>query len=153
MDDTVKWYKKNYNELTIDELYEILRLRSEIFVVEQDCVYQDMDQKDKKCIHIFAMENDQAVAALRVIPRGVSYDMPAIGRLVVKDSHRRRGYARKMMLQAIDIIKNEYHENKIHLSGQAYLKDFYNGLGFETVTEQYLEDEIPHYGFEMTIEK
>ena len=147
----VKWYRKHFNELTTEELYEILRLRSEIFVVEQDCVYQDIDLKDKKCIHIFAMEDGVAAATLRVIPAGVSYDVPSIGRVVVKESYRRNGYARKMMLEAIDIIKNEFGGEKIRISGQAYLKDFYMSLGFGIVTDVYLEDGIKHYGFELDL--
>ncbi len=74
-----EWFRKEFSELTIDELYEILRLRSEIFVVEQDCVYQDLDLKDKICIHIFGMDNSEVIAALRVIPAGISYEIPSIG--------------------------------------------------------------------------
>lgn len=144
-----EWFRKEFSELTIDELYEILRLRSEIFVVEQDCVYQDLDSKDKKCIHIFGMDNGEAVAALRVIPAGISYEIPSIGRVVVKESHRRYGFARKMMLEAIGIIKNEFKAERIRISGQAYLKDFYQSLGFQIVTDIYLEDGIEHYGFEL----
>lgn len=147
----VEWYKKRFSELTTDELYELLRLRSEIFVVEQDCVYQDLDLKDKRCIHLFGMENGEAVAGLRIIPAGISYDYPSIGRLVVKETHRHNGYARKMMLEAIGIIKEELSGEKIRISGQAYLKNFYEGLGFVPVTDIYLEDGIEHYGFELDI--
>lgn len=147
----VEWFRKEFQELSIDELYGIIRLRNEIFVVEQDCVYQDLDLKDKKCIHLFAMENGEAVACLRIIPAGISYPIPSIGRLVVKQSYRRSGYARKMMLEAINIIRNEFRAEKIRISGQAYLKEFYQSLGFKTVTEVYLEDGIEHYGFELVL--
>lgn len=147
----IQWFRRNFQELTIEELYEILRLRSEIFVVEQDCVYQDLDRKDKKSILIYGVEDGEIVATLRVIPAGVSYDVPSIGRLVVKESHRRRGYARTMMLQAIDIIRNEFQGERIRISGQAYVKNFYESLGFQIVTEIYLEDGIEHYGFELVL--
>lgn len=147
----IQWFRRNFQELTVEELYEILRLRSEIFVVEQDCVYQDLDRKDKKSILIYGVEDGEIVATLRVIPAGVSYDVPSIGRLVVKESHRRRGYARTMMLQAIDIIRNEFQGERIRISGQAYVKNFYESLGFRIVTEIYLEDGIEHYGFELVL--
>lgn len=147
----IQWFRRNFQELTVEELYEILRLRSEIFVVEQDCVYQDLDRKDKKSILIYGVEDGEIVATLRVIPAGVSYDVPSIGRLVVKESHRRRGYARTMMLQAIDIIRNEFQGERIRISGQAYVKNFYESLGFQIVTEIYLEDGIEHYGFELVL--
>ena len=146
-----EWYRKNYKDLTVDELYDLLRLRSEIFVVEQDCVYQDLDLKDKKSILLFAVEDGQTVATLRVIPAGISYDVPSIGRLVVKEAYRHNGYARKMMLDAIAIIRDEFKADKIRISGQAYLKEFYQSLGFEIVTNVYLEDGIDHYGFELTL--
>lgn len=146
-----EWYCKDFYSMTSDELYGVLRLRSEIFVVEQDCVYQDLDMKDQKCIHIFGVDKGEVVASLRIIPAGISYELPAIGRLAVKESHRHNGYARKMMLEAIEYIKNEMKGEKIRISGQAYLKEFYLSLGFEIVTEKYLEDGIEHYGFELKI--
>lgn len=147
----IQWFRKEFNELTVDELYELLRLRSEIFVVEQDCVYQDIDRKDKKSIHIFGMENGQVIAGLRVIPAGISYDVPSIGRLVVKQEYRHSGLAKKMILEAIDIIKNEFGGEKIRISGQAYVKELYISLGFVIVTDVYLEDGIEHYGFELEL--
>ena len=145
----IEWNKKYYSELTTDELYEILRLRNEIFVVEQNCVYQDLDLKDKECIHIFAKENDEVIATARIIPAGLSYDYPSIGRLAVKENYRKHGYARKIMLDAIKIINDEFKSDKIRISGQAYLIDFYKGLGFKIVTDMYLEDGIEHYGLEL----
>lgn len=147
----IEWHRKNFNELTIDELYEILRLRSEIFVVEQDCVYQDLDLKDKKSIILFGLEDGEVVATSRVIPAGISYECPSIGRLVVKEKSRHRGYARKMMLEAISIIKNEFGAHNIKISGQAYLKEFYTSLGFKIITDVYLEDGIEHFGFELDL--
>ena len=142
----MEWITKKYEELTVDELYEILRLRAEIFVVEQDCVYQDLDGKDKKSVHLFLKDDKgEIIACLRMIPAGISYEEPSIGRFVVKESERLKGYGRKSMELAIEYIRNEFHSTKIRLSGQAYLKEFYESLGFKVVKGTYLEDGIPHY--------
>ena len=142
----MEWLTKKYEELTVDELYEILRLRAEIFVVEQDCVYQDLDGKDKKSVHLFLNdENGEIIACLRMIPAGISYEEPSIGRFVVKESERFKGIGRKAMEIAIEYIKNEFHSTAIRISGQAFLRGFYESLGFAVVKEPYLEDDIPHY--------
>lgn len=143
----MEWKLKKFDDLSADELYEILRLRSEVFVVEQDCVYQDMDGKDKCAYHLFLMDNDMAIAVLRILPEDVSYDEPAIGRVIVKKSQRGKGIAKKMMIEAIDFIIKVWGKRRIRLSGQAYLSDFYTGLGFRKVSDEYLEDGIPHFEF------
>ena len=84
----MKWYLKKFDDLTVNELYGILQLRSEVFVVEQDCVYQDMDDKDQPSYHLFLKDNDDVVAVSRIIPEGISYDEMSIGRVVVKKTHR-----------------------------------------------------------------
>ena len=119
----------------------------EIFVVEQDCVYQDLDSKDKVAYHLFVKDDDEIVAVLRILPENVSYDEMAIGRIVVKKSHRGQGIARAMMKRAMDFIVKDLGKNKIRLSGQAYLVDFYTNLGFKRVSDEYLEDGIPHFEF------
>lgn len=143
----MEWKLKKFDELSPDELYEILRLRAEVFVVEQDCVYQDLDGKDKCAYHLFLQDNNLMVAVLRILPENVSYKDPAIGRVIVKRSYRRRGIAKKMMIKAIDFIINDLGKRRIKLSGQTYLCDFYTDLGFRKVSDQYLEDGIPHFEF------
>ncbi len=133
--------------MTRDELYEIIKLRIEVFVVEQDCPYQDLDDKDKNAYHLFVEDNGLVVAVLRILPEGVSFEDMAIGRLIVKKSYRGRGISRKMMNKAISFIINDLNKSKIRLSGQAYLLEFYESLGFKRVSDVYLEDGIDHYEF------
>ncbi len=135
---------KTFGELTTEELYQILKLRNEIFVVEQNCIYQDCDNKDLRAWHLFYQEEGQVVAYLRILPKGVSYDEVSIGRVIVHSDFRGKGLSRTMMKHAIDYIIHEIHENKIRISAQAYLQSFYSSLGFKMVSELYLEDEIPH---------
>lgn len=145
--DTINCTIKRFDELSLKELYEILRLRVEIFVVEQDCVYQDLDGKDYDSYHLFIKDNDNIIAALRILDENVAYPENAIGRLVVEKNSRGRGLSRKMMLKAMDFIVNDLKKDSIRLSGQAYLCEFYTSLGFERVSDSYLEDGIRHYEF------
>ena len=133
--------------MTRDELYEIIKLRIEVFVVEQDSPYQDLDDKDKNAYHLFVEDNGLVVAVLRILPEGVSFEDMAIGRLIVKKSYRGRGISRKMMNKAISFIINDLNKSKIRLSGQTYLLEFYESLGFKRVSDVYLEDGIDHYEF------
>lgn len=143
----MEYVLKEFDQLSLDELYQIIQLRLEIFVVEQDCVYQDLDSKDKVAYHLFVKDDDEIVAVLRILPENVSYDEMAIGRIVVKKSHRGQGIAGAMMKMAMDFIVKDLGKNKIRLSGQAYLVDFYTNLGFKRVSDEYLEDGIPHFEF------
>ncbi len=140
----MEWKIKKFKDLDIEELYDILALRSEIFVVEQDCVFQECDGKDKSSYHLFCEDNGEVVAYSRILPKGVSYDETAIGRVVVKKSHRGRGLAREMMLKAIDFVEADLKENNIKLQAQSYLIEFYKSCGFKQISEEYLEDNIPH---------
>lgn len=143
----MEWKLKKFDELTTEELYEILKLRVEIFVVEQDCAYQDLDDKDQCAYHLFLEDGDEIIAVLRILPENVAFDDMAIGRIVVRKSHRGQGIARAMMKMAMDFIVKDLGKRRIRLSGQAYLVDFYNGLGFKRVSDEYLEDGIPHFEF------
>ena len=138
---------KEFIELTTEELYEILKLRAEVFVVEQNCPYQDLDDKDQSSYHLFVEDNGQIIAVLRILPENVAYKEMAIGRLIVKKSYRGKGISRKMMVRAMEFITEDLGKEKIRLSGQAYLSDFYQSLGFEKVSEMYLEDGIEHFEF------
>ncbi len=141
----MNWHVKHFDELTTKELYEILRLRAEVFCVEQDCPYQDVDGKDYKSHHLFLEDEGTMLAYCRLIPRGISYEEVSIGRVVTKLTVRRDGYGRLLIKKAIDFIRNEWNEREIRISGQAYLLDFYQSFGFERVSDIYLEDNIEHY--------
>ena len=135
---------KKFNELSIEEMYEILKLRVNIFVVEQKCPYEELDGKDDKCIHLFYKENDEIAAYLRIIPKGLSFDSVSIGRVCVKQEYRKQKLGRKIMEEAINYTENTLKEYKITVGAQEYLKDFYASFDFEKTSETYLEDDIPH---------
>lgn len=137
---------KTFKELNITELYEILQLRSEVFVVEQDCVYQDLDGKDIDALHIIGIKNNKIVAYTRIFEAGLYFDSASIGRVVVTMEERRYGYGKVIMEASIQAVKEIWKEKSIKISAQIYLKDFYKGLGFEEFGEGYLEDGIPHIG-------
>ena len=135
---------KRFNELNIDELYQILRLRSEVFVVEQDCVYQDLDNKDQKALHLFISGNNEIRGYTRLFKEGDYFDNASIGRVVVSGNHRDKKLGHILMKESIDAILKHFHTSKITLSAQTYLKKFYESHGFQQVGEGYLEDGIPH---------
>lgn len=140
----MKFLIKNFNELTIHELYAILQLRSEVFVVEQDCVYQDLDFKDQKSLHVFGIKNNTIVAYTRIFKPGDYFKDASIGRVVVKDSERKYGYGYDLMNASIKAVQLEFNTKKITISAQVYLTKFYTNLGFKKIGEEYLEDGIPH---------
>jgi ElaA protein len=135
---------KTFSELDTEDLYQILRLRSEVFVVEQDCVYQDIDNKDQNAIHIYYKENDEIVAYTRIFKPGYYYENPSIGRVVVSKKNRGKYLGKKVMMDSIEYIKQNIKGEKIELSAQKYLDNFYKDLGFYKIGEDYLEDGIPH---------
>ena len=135
---------KKFSELSIEELYQILRLRSEVFVVEQNCVYQDLDNKDQISVHVFQNEKDEIVAYTRIFKSGDYYKNPSIGRVVVSKKKRGKELGKKIMIFSIDYIKENLKSDKIELSAQKYLDKFYKDLGFYKIGEDYLEDGIPH---------
>ena len=135
---------KTFKELTTLELYEILQLRSEVFVVEQDCVYQDLDFKDQKALHVIGFKNDKIIAYTRLFDSNQYFDTPSIGRVVVKETERKFGYGHDLIKASIQAISDNYNETKITISAQLYLKKFYEAHEFIKVGEEYLEDGIPH---------
>ena len=135
---------KKFSELDTEDLYQILRLRSEVFVVEQDCVYQDIDNKDQNAIHLYYKENDQIVAYTRIFKAGDYYENPCIGRVVVSKKNRGNDLGKKIMIDSMEYIKQNIKGEKIELSAQKYLDKFYKDLGFYKIGEDYLEDGIPH---------
>lgn len=137
---------KSYIELTRDELYDVLKLRSEVFVVEQNCVYLDIDGKDDEALHILGYKEGALVAYTRVFPPGTYFEHASIGRVVVSASEREHKYGYDLMKVSIEATEKTYNVNTIKISAQTYLKKFYVNLGFEQVGEGYLEDGIPHIG-------
>ena len=135
---------KTFSELDTEDLYQISRLRSEVFVVEQDCVYQDIDNKDQNAIHLYYKENDQIVAYTRIFKAGDYYENPCIGRVLVSKKNRGNDLGKKIMIDSMEYIKQNIKGEKIELSAQKYLDKFYKDLGFYKIGEDYLEDGIPH---------
>lgn len=135
---------KTFKELNIEELYHILQLRSEVFVVEQDCVYQDIDSKDKEALHVIGSKKGEIIAYTRVFKAGDYFDYASIGRVVVSKKERQFKYGYDIMNASITAIQLYYETTKIKISAQIYLKHFYNNLEFFEIGEQYLEDGIPH---------
>ena len=147
------WFLKEFDELSLDELYEILKLRAEVFVVEQDCVYNDLDDRDQMALHLFLKDGDEIIAVSRILPENVAFEDMAIGRVIVKKEYRGHGIAKKIMQKAVDYIIKDLKKDKIRLSGQAYLVRFYEDLGFKKVSDVYLEDGIDHFEFLYEVKK
>lgn len=133
-----------FEELTNKTLYEILRLRSEVFVVEQDCVYQDLDNKDQKALHVLGIKKGQVVAYTRIFRPGDYFHNASIGRVVVAMDQRKYGYGKQIMEASLAAIEKRFPNTSIEISAQSYLIKFYTELGFERIGEEYLEDGIPH---------
>ena len=146
----LNWVYKTFNELTTDELYAILRLRGEIFIVEQNCVYLDIDGKDKKSTHLMAWDNDNLTAYTRLVPPGISFAEASIGRVITSPKYRGLGIGITLMEKSISHTLETYATNKIRIGAQLYLKKFYEGFGFVAKGEEFLEDGIPH--IEMVLE-
>jgi ElaA protein len=140
----VNWQIKKFEELNVEEIYEILRIRNEVFIVEQECAYQDCDGKDKSSYHLFLKDNNKIIAYVRILEKGVSYDETSIGRVLVHKDYRRKGISKELMLKAISFIELNLNETEIKIQAQAYLINFYKSLGFREVSSEYLEDNIPH---------
>ena len=141
---------KSFQELTITELYQILQLRAEVFVVEQDCVYQDIDFKDQKALHVLGFKNDKLVAYTRIFKPGDYFKNASIGRVVVQENERKFGYGHQVMIASVNAIKNYFNVDEITISAQKYLKKFYETHQFKQVGEEYLEDGIPHIRMDKT---
>ena len=135
---------KRFNELSTQELYTVLQLRAEVFVVEQDCVYQDLDNKDLDAYHVLGVLDTKIVAYARIFKPGDYFLESSIGRIVVKKEFRKFQYGYKLVENSIQFIENNLQQNTILISAQSYLTKFYNSLGFTQVGEEYLEDGIPH---------
>ncbi|MBS1772690.1 MAG: GNAT family N-acetyltransferase [Bacteroidetes bacterium] len=140
----MNWKIKAFNELNNYELYEILKLRAKVFVVEQNCVFQDMDDKDQKSLHVMGFENDILVAYSRLVSPGVSYKEMSIGRVVTDPDYRRKGMGKELMQVSIEKICEAFGNQPIRIGAQCYLKAFYQSFAFNINSDEYLEDGIPH---------
>lgn len=135
---------KTFSELSLEELYNVLQLRSEVFVVEQDCVYQDIDGKDQKALHVLGFNKGELVAYTRCFAPGYYFEEASIGRVIVKENQRKYGFGHQILKTSIEVIKEKFKTDKIKLSAQQYLTKFYESHGFNQIGEGYLEDGIPH---------
>lgn len=140
----MQWHVKRFDELSLTELYQILKVRVDVFVVEQECPYPEIDGIDPNCVHLFLKDQNEIVTYARLVPKGILEPYPMIGRIIVNQKYRKSGYGRALLNQAISIITTEWKEDAIKLQGQTYLQAFYQSLGFEAVSDPYLEDGIPH---------
>lgn len=133
---------KSFEELSVEEIYEILKARIDVFVVEQNCPYHDIDDKDKYSYHVFLKDDTGIKAYLRVIPKGISYEYVSIGRVLTTE--RGSGLGKRILLEGIKVAKEKMNADKIKIGAQCYAKGFYEKVGFKQVSEEYLEDGIPH---------
>ena len=140
----VSIFVKSFEELSKLELYKILRLRAEVFIVEQDCVYQDVDDKDQKALHVILKKSDEIIGYTRLFWPGDYFKEASIGRVVISKKERDNNYGSELMKASILAISEKMKEKKIKISAQTYLKNFYNNLGFLESGKEYLEDGIPH---------
>ena len=147
---SISWKTKTFDELSTQELYQILRLRSEVFVVEQNCVYQDIDNKDQKALHLFGILEGEIIAYSRLFKPGDYFEFSSIGRVVVAEKHRDKNFGHALIDQSILEIKNRFKVENITISAQLYLKKFYESHGFKATSEMYLDDDIPHIEMKIT---
>jgi ElaA protein len=140
----LNWILKDFKSLTPQELYAILRLRSEVFVVEQNCVFLDMDNKDQFCYHLMGWNGSNLVASTRLIAPGKVYQHMSIGRVVTSPAYRGTGAGRELMKVSIEKCYELFGKGPIKIGAQLYLKKFYESLGFKQTSEMYLEDDIEH---------
>ena len=145
---TIEWRLRSFSALSPHELYALLRLRSEVFVVEQACIFLDMDNMDQDCWHLMGWQGTALLAATRLVPPGVAYEYASIGRVVTAPAARGTGLGRELMLESIKYTEELFGRQPIRIGAQRYLKAFYESFGFAQSGEMYLEDGIPH--IEMT---
>lgn len=140
----VKWITKSFNELSNQELYDYLALRAEVFVVEQNCPYQDLDGMDQRAMHLLGFDGETLVSCARIFAPGDCYDEASIGRVISKPSYRAQKIGQELMKRATEYCDAQFNRSPIKIGAQAYLERFYEGHGFKRVSDIYLEDNIPH---------
>jgi ElaA protein len=148
----MKWFCRKFDELTPHELYAVLQMRNAVFVVEQNCIFQDADDKDQKCFHLMGWEEKKLIAYTRIAPAGICYEEISIGRVVTSPSARRKGLGRDLMQQSIYTTYSLFGAAiPIKIGAQLYLKKFYESFAFEQTSDIYIEDGIAH--IEMLLSK
>lgn len=138
------WKIKTFDEFTVPELYNVLKARIDVFVIEQNCPYEDLDNYDQKAIHIWAEEDGEVLANCRVFDKGIKYDEASLGRVLTTEKARGKNLGRQLIKHAIETIESRYNTSEIRISAQDYLLKFYSEFGFEDTGKKYLEDDIPH---------
>ena len=146
------WSVKSFSQLTALELHDLLKVRVDVFVVEQACAYEEIDGNDPECWHVIGKnENGRVIATARIADAGLIYPECSIGRVAVDLAHRRKQLGKKAMELAIDFVKNETQNKTIKIAAQEYLEKFYGDFGFEKISESYLWDGIPHIDMRLAI--
>ncbi len=142
----MKFYIKKYNDLTLDNLYDLISLRQSVFVVEQNCPYEDVDQKDKICFHLLGYKNKELIAYSRIFPPdSLHKESVSIGRIVVLKSYRKKGIGVGLINESLNFVESNFGKINIRIEAQSYLKEFYSKFGFKIISDEYLEDGIPHF--------
>lgn len=140
----IHWEIKKFSELDSSELYALLKARVDVFVVEQNSPYPDLDYKDQFAIHIWCEDNNEIMAYCRVFPENIKYNEASIGRVLTTKKHRGKQLGKQLVEKAISVIENEYKTSEIRISAQDYLLEFYSEFGFVATSKKYLEDGLPH---------
>ncbi|WP_294288263.1 GNAT family N-acetyltransferase [uncultured Chryseobacterium sp.] len=138
------WKIKTFDELTVPELYAVIKARVDVFVVEQNCPYPDLDGYDQKAVHLWAEENGEVLAYCRIFDKGIKYTEASIGRVLTTEKARGKNLGKQLIAYAVQTIENRFRTPEIRISAQDYLLRFYGGFGFEDTGKKYLEDDIPH---------
>ena len=147
MSDSIKlpiWKVRSFDELTAPELYNILKARCDVFIVEQNCPYPDLDDYDQKALHLWTETNGEVLAYCRLFNSGIKYKEASIGRVLTTESARGKTLGKQLIAYAIDVIENRFQTTEIRISAQDYLLNFYSRFGFQDTGKKYLEDDIPH---------
>ena len=144
---------KAFKDLTVDELYAILQLRETVFIVEQNCIYNDIDNLDQECYHLFSEDQNtgKIIAYTRLVPANIKFDVPAVGRLISDKNYRGKGLGRALMVKSIEEACRLFNTNVVKISAQTYLLNFYISIGFKPISQPYDEDGIEHV--DMILEK
>jgi Predicted acyltransferase len=142
--NSIIWKIKTFEEFTAPELYQVLKARVDVFVVEQNCPYPDLDDYDQKALHLWAEERGKVLAYCRIFNKGIKYPETSIGRVLTTEKARGKSLGKQLLQYAVETIENRFHTSGIRISAQDYLLKFYSGFGFEDTGKKYLEDDIPH---------
>ncbi len=142
--NNIIWKIKSFEEITTSELYEIIKARVDVFVVEQDCPYPDLDDYDQKALHLWAEQDQKVLAYCRIFNKGIKYPETSIGRVLTTEKGRGKNFGKQLIQYAVETIENRFRTSEIRISAQDYLLRFYSGFGFEDTGKKYLEDNIPH---------